>query len=256
MKGAKIREFSLKGGCMLLIWAACVLKINAQEVKSVRLLEFKYGVHFPAGDLADRFGANNDFGISIQSVGLEKKTFFGLEGYYLFGNTVKEDVISSLRTFDGSIIGIDGGPADVNVKERGYYIGVNAGKIFSTTTHKNKLTGIRAQIGAGLLQHKIRVQDNSKTVVALEKPYLPGYDRLSNGPAIHLGLGYQYQSPRNNFHFHIMADLYGARTQSRRDFDVPTGGYLDQKRTDILGGFSLAYIVLISRPVASEHIYY
>jgi hypothetical protein len=256
MKGAKIREFSVKGCCLLLLWSAFALKINAQEIKSVRLLEFKYGVHFPAADLADRFGTNNDFGISIQSVGLNKRTFFGLEGYYIFGNAVNEDVIASLRTFDGSIIGIDGGPADVNVKERGYYIGINAGKIFPTTEHKNKLTGIRAQIGAGMLQHKIRVQDNSRTVVALEKQYLPGYDRLTNGPAIHLGLGYQYQSPKNNFHFHIMADLYGARTQSRRDFDFPTGEYLDQKRTDILGGISLAYIVLISRPVSSEHIYY
>jgi hypothetical protein len=118
------------------------------------------------------------------------------------------------------------------------------------------LTGIRAQIGGGFLQHKIRVQDNGGNVVALEKKYLQGYDRLSNGPAVHLGLGYQYQSPTNNFHFHIMADLYGAQTESRRDLDYPTGQYLSGKRTELLGGFSLAYIVMISRASKPENIYY
>ena len=256
MRAAKIREFGFRVLGVILICLVYSLTINAQGIKSVKLLEFKYGFHFPSADLADRFGSNNDIGLSIQSAGLARKLFFGIEGIYFFGNNVKEDVIDGLRTIDGTVIGIDGRPADINLKERGFYLGVNAGKIFSTTDHKNKLTGIRAQIGAGLLQHKIRVQDNTRTVVGLEKKYLPGYDRLTNGPAIHLGLGYHYQSPTNNFHFHIMGDLYGARTVSRRDFDFPTGEYLSQKRTEILGGVSIAYVVLISRAVSSENIYY
>lgn len=232
------------------------LQTCAQKSNAINLLEFKYGFHFPAGDLEDRFGSNSDIGVSLQSVRVKSKIFYGVEGFYMFGNTVKEDVLVMLRTYDGSIISIDGEPGDVSLKERGFYIGLNAGKIFSLSSIENNMTGIRAQLGAGLLQHKIRVQDNASSVVALEKQYLSGYDRLSNGPAFHLGLGFQYQSPHNNFHVHLMGDLYGAQTESRRDLDYATGEYLNQKNTDLLAGFSLAYIVMISRRSKPEHIYY
>jgi hypothetical protein len=174
----------------------------------------------------------------------------------MFGNTVKEDVVANLRSFDGNIIGIDGQAGDVNLKERGFYLGINACKIIKTTKVVNNLTGIRTQIGAGLLQHKIRVQENSNTIPALDNEYLKNYDRLSNGPAIHLAIGYQYENPKNNFHFNIMGDLYGARTASRRDFDSLEGGYLSKKRNDILAGISVSYIVSISRSDKADHIYY
>lgn len=256
MRGVKILDLRFWGLLPLLLSLFIHAESQAQKGNAINLLEFKYGFHMPMGDLQDRFGSNSDIGLSIQSVSLENKFFIGLDGIFLFGNTVKEDVLHQLRTFDGNIIGIDGSFGDVNLKERGFYIGLNAGKIIPTTQNKNKLTGIRAQIGAGLLQHKIRVQDNAENIVALEKKYLQGYDRLTNGPAMHLGLGYQYQSPTNNFHFHIMADLYGARTQSRRDLDYATGTYLDQKRTEWLGGLSIAYTVSISREKRPENIYY
>lgn len=256
MRGVKILELRFWGRwtlVMLLLWSS---ESYAQKGNAVNLLEFKYGYHVPMGDLQDRFGSNSDIGLSIQSVSVAKKLFFGIEGIYMFGNEVKEDVLAQLRSFDGSIIGIDGGAGDINLKERGFYIGVNAGKIIPTTSNNKKLTGVRIQIGGGLLQHKIRVQDNSENIVPLEKKYLQGYDRLSNGPAVHLGLGYQYQSPTNNFQFHVMGDLYGASTASRRNLDYATGGYLDQKRTDLLGGISVAYIVIISRASKPENIYY
>src|SRR6187431_1786521 len=241
MRGIKILEIRFWGRATLLLSMLWSFNAQSQEVNSIRVLEFKYGFHMPSGDMSDRFGAVSDLGLSFENTILKSKLFFGLDGMFFFGNNVREDVLASLRAYDGNIIGVDGRAGDVNLKARGYYIGVNAGKIFSTSEHKNKLTGIRAQIGAGLLQHKIRVQDNGKSIVALQKEYLHGYDRLSNGPAVHVGLGYQYQSPTNNFHFHIMGDFYGASTQSRRDIDFPTGEYLSKKRTDIFAGFSVAY---------------
>ena len=71
-----------------------------------------------------------------------------------------------------------------------------------------------------------------------------------------MAVGYQYDNPKNNFHFHLMGDLIGARTESRRDFDNATGGYLSDKRTDILAGLRIAYIVAISKSTTSDHIYY
>jgi hypothetical protein len=256
MRTVKILELRFWGGMALLFLLFLPTTAFTQKGDAVNIIEFKYGYTIPFADMASRFGSSNTIGFAAESVKLKSKIFFGFDFMYMFGNEVKEDVIANLRSYDGSVIDVNGGPGDITLKERGYYFGLNAGKIFPTTKHENKLTGIRTQIGIGYLQHKVRVQDNGRSVVALESKYLTGYDRLSSGPALHLGVGYHYQHPKQNFHFSIMADLYGAQTQFRRDLDFATGQKLTEKRTDILGGFSIAYIVVISRERKSGEIYY
>jgi hypothetical protein len=229
---------------------------QAQAPPSARLIEFRYGFQTPLADMKKRFGGNNIIGFGMENIRHNSRIFYGLEANYFFGSRVKEDVLTQLRSYDGNIIGIGGETGDVNLKERGFFVGLYAGKIFPTTNMKTSLTGIRTQLGFGLMQHKIRVQDNLNSVVALNKEYLQGYDRLTNGPAIRFALGYEYDNPQNNFHFRIMADMIAGYTQSRRDLDYATGTYLDEKRTDILMGLNIAYVVMISRAQTPENIYY
>lgn len=256
MRTVKILELRFWSILALLATLLFPSDVHGQKGAAINIIEFRYGFDFSMADMKSRFGSNSTIGFSAESVRLKNKIFFGFDGIYLFGNNVNEDVLANLRSYNGSIIDVNGAPGDVTLKERGFYFGLNAGKIFPTTKHENKLTGIRTQIGIGYLQHKVRVQDNGRNVVALEKDYLPGYDRLSSGPAMHFGLGYHYQHPKQNFHFSIMADLYAAQTQSRRDLDYATGAKLTGKRTDMLGGFSIAYVVVISRERKAENIYY
>ncbi len=256
MSPAKILEFTLWKLSLLLLVCCSTDLVTAQESSSRTLLEFKYGYHLPLADMQDRFGSNNTIGISMSRVNLKSTLFAGVEGSFFFGSTVKEDVLMNIRAFDGSILGKNGAPGDVNLKERGFYTGLFVGKVIKLTTAEKDLTGIRLQAGGGLLQHKIRVQDNSRNVIAIQKDKLSGYDRLTNGPGVHLAAGFQYQNPKYNFQFSLMGDLYGARTASRRDFDNVTGGYLDSKRTDILTGVTLSYVVSLSRSTSVENIYY
>ena len=253
---AKILELTLKVFCIGVLFFISIASTSGQGMKHASLLEFGYGFQIPLLDMKDRFGTSNYLGANYEYMWLKSKLFAGADGIFIFGNTVKEDVLLGLRTFDGTIIGKNGQQGDVNLKERGYYLGLHAGKIFSTTKAENNVTGVRVQLGAGFLQHKIRIQDNSRSVVALEKDNLKGYDRLTNGPALHLGVGFQYQNPKNNFHFNIMSDIHAASTRSRRDFDNATGGYLEERRLDILAGLRLSYVVLISRSTTADHIYY
>ena len=252
---AKIRELSLSLR-MVLLALGLSQSVVAQPISSVKLLDFKYGLQVPAGDLEKRFGGSNSLGIGLEVASLKSKIFTGISGHYFFGNTVKEDVLTNIRAEDGNIIGIDQQLGDVHLKMRGFYTGAHIGKVFSTGKHEFTLTGIRAQVGVGLLQHKIRVQDNFKTIVPLNKKYLPGYDRLTNGAALQLGLGYQYDDPINNWHVKIMSEMVMAQTKSRRDFDYATGGPLTGNRTDIMFGLQLSYIVTISRKSEEEFIYY
>ena len=257
MSPAKILELRLKLCLACLLPFFICLTVNAQQSGSMSLLEFRYGVHFPLQDMKERFGVNNDFGAGFEVISMKSRFFAGADGMFIFGNNVREDVVSNLRSYDGTIIGLNGTLGDVNLKERGYYVGLNAGKIIPVTKEENNITGIRIQAGAGFMQHKIRVQDNSRSVVALEsKEKRKGYDRLTNGPCVHVALGFQYQNPANNLHFHIMSDIYGARTSSRRDFDFQEGGFLEGKRTDILMGLNIGYIVSLSRSRSPDQIYY
>lgn len=252
MRCTKILELTWR------VWLTTVLIFTwighsiGQENGTGSLLEFKYGIHFPFADMKDRFGVNSTLGAGFERF-IGNKIYAGIDGSFYFGSNVNEDVLEGIRSFDGSIIGISGFPGNVGLKERGYYLGVNTGKIFGKAA---SLTGIRVQIGAGFLQHKIRVQVNQGDLEVLEGDKVKGYDRLTNGPAIHIAAGYQYQNPKNNLHFNITGDLFTAFTKSRRSFDNLTGGYLSGNRTDILAGISLAYIVSISRDQEADQIYY
>lgn len=256
MRPTKILELRLKILVVCAFVSFLPFATHAQDKGVISFLEFRYGFQLPLQDMKERFGANNSLGVAFELVSLKNLFFAGTDGMLFFGSNVKEDVVAGLRSYDGNIIGLNGSIGDVNLKERGFYIGLNAGKIIPTGKHENNLTGVRLQIGGGLLQHKIRVQDNSSSIVALEKDKTKGFDRLSNGPAVHIGVGFQYQNPKNNFHFLVLSDFYGALTSSRRDFDFLEGRYLDEKRTDMLVGLHVAYIVSISRSKSAEQIYY
>ena len=256
MRRAKILELPVQVLCTIFLIITTLSPVRSQDKETVRLLEFRYGFHLPAGDFADRFGPSSNLGAQVMTVSYNNNLFAGIDGMFLFGGEVREDVLARLRSFDGVIITNNGAAADVSLKERGYYIGLNAGKVFKTTENANNLTGFRVQIGGGFMQHKIRVQDNFQNVEALAGDYLKGYDRLTNGPAAHIALGYHYQSPRNNLHFALMTDFYGGFTKSRREFDFAELAYLDKARFDVLAGVTLAYIVTISRSTTSSEIYY
>ena len=218
-------------------------------------LSFEYGGQVPMADMADRFGSNFNLGSQLEILHTRNHLLAGVKGYYFFGNVLKEDVISSLRSPNGEIIGNDGAPAVIGLRERGFFIGTYLGKLF-VLSEKNLHSGIKVQAGLGLLQHHVRIQDDTRTVVQLSGDYRKGYDRLSNGLAGYLFLGYQHLDPGKRINFVAGFDCTLARTQSRRDFDFGLMRKDDTKRTDILTGIRVGWILPITTGIAPEKIYY
>ena len=110
------------------------------KAQPVRLLQKKFtplsisttfGTQKPAGDLVARFGNSLAVGIGIEYATIPSGWVFNVESYYIFGTTVKEDVLSLLRTTDGNIINDLNTYADVSLRERGLYTGATFGKIFN-----------------------------------------------------------------------------------------------------------------------------
>lgn len=218
-------------------------------------LSFEYGGQIPLFDMRDRFGANFNVGSQYEMLHLTNGWLAGIKGYYLFGNDVKEDVLTILRTEHGEIIGNDGAPANVFLRQRGFYIGPYIGKLF-VLTDKRPHAGIKIVAGAGLLQHHVRIQDDSRSVDQLTGAYRKGYDRLSNGLAGYLFAGYQHLDPNRRINFFAGIDLTLAVTESRRDFDFSLMRRETGSRRDGLLGLRLGWILPVTLGVPAEKIFY
>ena len=91
--------------------------------------------------LSNRFGNNFSLGGGLDFITEQKNLIFGLKGNNLFGNTVKEDVLASLRDRDGFILGSIGAGqatyAEVFLRERGLYAGGHFGKLIGLSKKIN-----------------------------------------------------------------------------------------------------------------------
>lgn len=251
----------MRRGLFLLIFVLLYnSELSAQasnnEPKGVILSKFTYGAQVPAGTLKERFGTNFIAGGGIDWQWGPKNWVLGLDAQYIFGNRVKEDPLVGLRTKEGNIIGNDREVADIPMRERGFYVGLTAGRVFPANSKQSSRAGWRVNFGLGMLQHKIRIQDDpQRSVVQLTDVYKKGYDRLSNGLALQQYFGYQAMSKDRRSNFMAGFEFMQGFTQSRRSFDFATQGRDGKKRIDLLLGIRLGWILPFYADKA-EDIYY
>jgi hypothetical protein len=139
-------------------------------------------------------------------------------------------------------INIDGQRIGVPVYERGYAVGLAAGKIFShSKSHPDN--GIMVLTTAGFMQHRINIFDKDKTVMQLRGDYLKGYDRLSNGLFLEQFIGYIYFSNNKLINFNIGLDIMAGFTQGRRDYLYDVMRPDHAKRLDLLYGVRAGWFI-------------
>lgn len=214
-----------------------------------------YGVQVPGGDLQDRFGLNFNVGTGVQLL-LKSNWMLEAEWQYLFGSVVKPDVLSPLRTPEGYIFADDGGPADISLRERGWWLGLSAGRLFSLLPG-NPRSGLRVSLGAGLLQHKIRIQDDPQAFVPqLTTDYKKGYDRLSNGLALRQFIGYQHFGINRRINFYAGVEFMQGFTENRRTWNTDQIAAETGRRLDLLYGFRAGWVLPFYLGDKGETIYY
>ncbi len=214
-----------------------------------------YAFQNPASDMADRFGYNFNLGLHTEVMLKKSNLIFGLSGDILFGNEVKEDVLESLRTPEGDIIGNNRLIADVSLRERGFNISGYTG-ILIPLLKRNRRSGIRVTLGAGLLQHKVRIQDNQNTIVQITGEYIKGYDRLSNGLSLTQFIGYQHLDRKRLVNFYVGVEFVEGFTENRRTYNFDIMGHDDTQRRDILVGIRLGWSVPLYIGEDAEEIFY
>jgi hypothetical protein len=143
---------------------------------------------------------------------------------------------------DGEIVGGDGVFSSVVLRQRGFYVGAKFGKLFPLS-ESNPRSGIRVTLGAGLLEHKIRVQDDSRQVNQVAGEYRKGYDRLTNGLALNQFVGYQLLGKNRLINFYAGLEFTQGFTQNRRDWNFDTMEQESGERLDLLFGIRLGWVL-------------
>lgn len=232
-----------------LIFFACLCPLlSSAQQRTVNtgaawLPEFSYGAHLPGGDMAARFGPNFTAGAALQRMTARYNLMLGVQAQFLFGSEVKEDVLAPLRTREGFIIANDRTPADIQLRQRGWYFGVQAGKLWALSA-ANERSGLRTSIGAGVLQHRIRIQEDPlRAVQQVQGEYAHGYDRYASGPALYQWIGYQVFSNDGRVNLYIGLEALQASTRGRRDIQFDIRVPYREKHLDYLWGLRAGWVL-------------
>ena len=135
--------------------------------------------------------------------------------------------------------------------------GAHVGKLIPVG-FSNPRSGLRLTVSAGLLQHKIRIQDDPLSFVPhLDDDYKKGYDKLSNGLAFTEFVGYQLLSTNKRINFFAGFEFTQGFTMNRRAFDFDTRQQDTANRVDLNVGFRVGWVLpFYVGQRASEEIYY
>lgn len=226
-------------------------QLEARNKGRAILFHLTLGGHLPGGDLSKRFGTDQNLGSGLEWI-TAGNWIFGLEGNFFFSPTVKEDPIANLRTPDGDVIGNNQAIASVVLRERGIYAGALAGRLF---TFGKKRSGLRVTLGAGQMQHWIRVQDDTRSVTQITGDYAKGYDRLTGGLALNEFVGWQHLGPNRNVNWFVGLEFNQGFTKSLRDWDFSSKQKLEGNRLDLRFGLRAGWTFAFYHKVA-EKIYY
>lgn len=205
-----------------------------------------YGLNFTAGDLANRHGLFNHIGF-FAGYKTSKNWVYGVDASYMFGNDVRvSGLFDHLVDSKGNITDQNGDIASVVVGSRGLHANVSIGKIFPVLS-PNENSGIYANIGAGFLAHKVRIETQEQVIPSLELDYKKGYDRLTQGLNFHQFLGYAFMANQGFVNFYGGLYVQEGLSFNQREifFDRPDTPVSQDLMIDIQYGFKLAWLIPI-----------
>lgn len=227
---------------------------------SIPYFSFQYQFQMPQRDMASRFGNNSSVGFSFLHK-TKKRIMFGVDWNYIFGRDIKDSNLfvnigtSSNALGNNLIIDKRGNLATTRLWERGWHSHFKIGAMF-LTFGPNPNSGFVFLVGAGMLYHKIRIEDIGNNAPQLSKEYRKGYDRLSFGFSTSQFIGYQLFS--NNKFVNLMAgfEFIQGFTKNRRGYLYDQFRPDNESRLDILNGFKVAVSIPLYRRTPDSYYFY
>ena len=120
----------------------------------------------------------------------------------------------------------------------------------------NPLQGLTLGLGVGILQHSIRLIDDSNNTPQFEGDYAKGYDRSSRGPAFKQLISYQHIGTNKNLNYSLGLSITEAFTKSVRSYNFDTGLATEGSRLDILIGLEATWFLPIKTFDKVDEVFY
>lgn len=240
---------------LLLLGLCCSLVSTAQidSALTLPLVGVHIGGQMPYGDLSKRFGADLETGGTFM-LKTRRNWIVGLEANYFFGRNVKENVITQLTNSDGFMLDNEGYPADIRITERGLCLNLSGGRLFKLAS-ANPNSGVVVTVGAGYIQHKIKLYDAQQKIAAFKGNLARGYDRLTAGFCLNQFVGYLFLSENRFTNFYAGFDFYEGFTSSVRKLNYDTGLADTGRRLDLLVGFRFGWVLPLYKKRPNDFYY-
>ena len=219
-------------------------------------ISLHYGYQFSSGDLADRFGNNHSIGGDFM-MKFKNNIMLGVEVNYFFGTDVKneDNYFHAIRNDHGYVIDGNGQYAEIHLYERGFTTYILAGYQFNVL-NPNPNSGPFIQVGAGFMQHYVRIENKDNSAPQVIGEYAKLYDRLSNGFSTTQSVGYRFMGNRNLANFYFAFEFSQAWTQSRRSYNADDMMRNTNKNTDLLYGLKVGWIIPLYGRAPKDFYYY
>ncbi len=181
------------------------LKTWGQNFNTTSLdIGFGFGFNTPLADLKDRFGTMYGGDLSVNFYRGDIESQFGFKAGFFTSDVVKEDPLAVYRTSSGQLLSREGVPTVVNRRMAASFIGIDFKKNLMFLD-KNERAKLFVGAGVGLMQHKIRFVEFSKSVTLAFEEYGKGHDRNSRGIYIENQVGVKFRNGPRKFDFMINA---------------------------------------------------
>jgi len=224
-------------------------KINIQDSMPKALLSLGYGYQLSLFDLGKRYGGH---GTLHGSAGIVRGGWeAGLGAEFLFGSTVKEDVLAPLRAPGGELIGEDHQLAEVDLRQRGIFLGIHLGRSIKLGSQSLVLSA-----KGGWLAHWIRFQNPGNTFIPIQGEYRAGYDRFSSGFALGEQLAYRHLAKNRLINFEIALQFSQAFTRLKRNIQLDNPEVKPINRFDGLAGLQARWIIPFYKKKDPGTLYY
>lgn len=198
------------------------------------LVDFSYGIHLPLADMAENYKYNFSLAGKVQYI-FSNNFAVGLVGDFQFIDDMKTDVVANLREEEGFIIDRFGQLSDVQLGQRGFFLGASISYLIPVLKNY-KRSGIEVRFEAGYEQHWVRIEVLGSDIFALSDEYKKGYDRMTTGFAMRQYIGYRHLDRNRLLNFFGGFDIMQAFTQNRRGYNFDTRKEDTKDRIDILVG--------------------
>jgi len=223
------------------------------ESYSAALVTIEYSGHASMADLKDRFGLHSLIGLSLDYK-TKSNWLIGMQGLYMYGNNVQEDsLMNNLYNSFNFITATDGGPADIAIFQAGWLFGAKLGKLISLGDNKN--SGIKVELGAGYIQHKIRIDNKDNNVAQLRDEYIKGYDRLTAGFYTSQFIGYMHLAENRRINYYFGFDIIEGYTAGRRNWLYDVNRPDLSSRLDMSIGFKFGWVLPIYKGETGDRYY-